>query len=291
MRWIVFVMCAASAALVPVRLLSAGRPIANSKTVLVSVVAGTSGPVRDLAPSDIKMDEGRRAVEVVGVDPANGPMSISLLLDTTYPAGRIPPTADLRRAVTTFVSTVTAAAPDAEFAVYSVSNAAIPLCDFTSDRPRIAGAIANLAMGAQSASPILEGIVEASHTLERKPAPRRAVVAVTFASAEAAGEDPSYVAAELLKSGATLWVVSVSGVADAPNVAREEVWRTVPASSGGMNLHVLQSSGLEEQLKTVANTLTSQYTVTFARKNDSAVQQLSGATTKGAKILFSHWVR
>ena len=58
-----------------------------------------------------------------------------------------------------------------------------------------------------------------------------------------------------------------------------------------MNLHVLQISGLENQLKAIANTLASQYTITFARKSDSAVQQLTGNTTKGAKILFSHWVR
>lgn len=291
MRGIVFLTCAAAVALIPARLLSAGTPIANSKTVLVSVTATASGPIRALSPGDVRMEEGNKGVEVTAIDPANGPMSISLVLDTTYPAGRIPPTQDLRRAVTSFVSTMAAAAPDAQFAVSAVSNAAIPLCDFTADPTRIASAIGNVVVGAQSASPMLEGLVDASHSLERRPAPRRAIVAISFASAEAAGEDPSYVATELLKSGATLWTISVSGTSDAPPLAREQVWRTVTASSGGMNLHVLQISGLENQLKAIANTLASQYTITFARKSDSAVQQLTGNTTKGAKILFSHWVR
>ena len=290
MRRMIFRMCAAAVVLIPVPLLSA--PAADSKTVLVSVVAAASGPVGDLSPADVRMQEGRTPVEVTGVASAGGPISVSLVLDTSYPMGRFPPTQDLRRGVTSFVSAVRSAAPDAQFSLYSVSNAAIPLCDFTADPARIADAIAHLVVGTQAASPMLEGVVDASHALERRPPPRRAIVAVSFGSTEAGAERPVDVAADLLKSGATLWTVSVTGTGDvAQSVARDEVWSRVTAGSGGMGIRVVQASGLETQMKIVANTLASQYTVTFARKRDGPVEQLAGETTTGAKILFSHWVR
>ena len=292
MKRIDFWICAALAAVLPVALLSAGTPIANSKTVLASVVAPPSGPIEGLSASDVKMQEDRNTVEVTGVARVTGPMFISLLLDTTYPMGRNPPTQDLRRAVTSFVAAVRAASPDAQFALYSVSNAAIPLCDFTADPVQIANAIAHIVVGVQSASPMLEGVVAASQTLEHQPPPRRAIVAVSLGSAEAGAERPSGVAKELLKSGATLWTVSVASTEDAaPAAARDEVWTRLTAASGGLGIQVVQISGLENQLKVIANTLASQYSVTFARKADGAVKPLTGETAKGAKILFSHWVR
>lgn len=286
-----FWMCAALTAFVSAPLLSAGTAAANSKTVLVSVTASASGPVQGLSAGDVKMQEDKSPVEVTDIAPVTGPMSVALLLDTTHPVGQNAPTQDLRRAVTSFVSTLRAAVPDAQFAVYSVSNAAIPLSDFTSDPATIAKAIANLVIAAQSGSPMLEGVVDASQRLERQPPPRREIVAVSLGSAEAGAERPSNLARELLKSGATLWSVSVASTRDvAQAAARDEVWNKLTAASGGLGIQVVQISGLEHQMQVIANTLASQYTVTFARKSDGAVKPLTGEA-KGAKILFSHWVR
>jgi hypothetical protein len=285
-------ICAAVVALAPATDPSA-RPLAASiKTILVSVTATADAPVRGLSAADFRVDEEGAPVEVTAVSPALQPMSVVILLDTTYALGRNAPTQDVRRAATAFVSTVRAAAPDTQFALCSVSNAAIPLTDFTADPARMTDAIAHIVVGAQSASPMLEGVIQASQSLEHRPAPRRAIVAVSLGSAEAGRERLTTITRELQSSGATLWAVSVAGSGDiAPASVRDEVWNTMPAASGGIDVQVVQATGLENQLKMIANTLVSQYLVTFARKENGPVGALTGQTAKGAKILFSHWVR
>ena len=271
---------------------SAAAVSAGSKTVLVSLAATASGPIQGLSAGDVKVQEDKTPVEVTEVVPATDPMSVVLVLDVTYPMGRNPPTQDLRRAVTSFVSTVRSGAPDAQFAILSVSNAAVPLVDFTSDQARIADAIGHIVVGAQTGSVMLEGVVRASQSLEHRPAPRRAIVAVSFGSAEAGAERPSNVAKELQKSGATLWTMSLASSSDvAQAAARDEAWSKLTAASGGLGLAGVEVTGLDNQLKTIANTLVSQYSVTFARKGDGAVKPLTGETAKGAKILFSRWMR
>ena len=47
----------------------------------------------------------------------------------------------------------------------------------------------------------------------------------------------------------------------------------------------------DAQLTTVANSLASQVTLRVVRKKDGAVKELKGQTTKGAQVLFTHWMR
>jgi hypothetical protein len=285
-------ICAAVVALAPATDPSARPLAASTKTILVSVTATADAPVQALSAADFTIEEQDAPVEITAVFSASQPMSVVLLLDTTYALGRNAPTQDVRRAASAFVSTLRAAAPDTQVALYSVSNAAIPLTDFTADPVRIADAIAHIVVGAQSASPMLEGVIQASQSLEHRPAPRRAIVAVSLGSAEAGREHPTTIVQELQASGATLWTVSVAGSGDiAPASVRDEVWNKMTRASGGIGVQVVQATGLENQLTMIANTLLSQYLVTFARNESGPLGGLTGRTSKGAKVLFSHWVR
>jgi hypothetical protein len=263
----------------------------DEKTVLVSVAATETGPARALKASDFKIQEEKNAVEVSGADLATEPMSIVVVVDTTQPAGIVPPTQDIRKALSTFVATVLGTASDSQIALYQVANAATPVTEFTSSKAELDKGIALIVSGSNTAGVMLEGVLAASARLGEKPPPRRAIVCISFGTAEAGNLQPKKVAEELVKSGATLWVVSVETSTDTGATTREQVWGQVTVASGGMRKSTVGVSGLEAQMKSVANSLLSQYTLTLARKGGGGVKPLKGQTSAGAQVLFTRWMR
>ena len=73
--------------------------------------------------------------------------------------------------------------------------------------------------------------------------------------------------------------------------AREEVLNVVTRASGGMRLTAVEATGLESMLKSVANSLLSQYTVTFTRPGNAEVKSTQMETSKGGKVLLTPWMR
>ena len=64
----------------------------------------------------------------------------------------------------------------------------------------------------------------------------------------------------------------------------------IPLGLGGLRLTAVEPSGLGGMLTKVANSLTSQYTVTFARPDASAMKPVK-MEARGAKVLLSPWLR
>ncbi len=102
---------------------------------------------------------------------------------------------------------------------------------------------------------------------------------------------PTDVGNPVRKSGATLWVVSVQRAADQPLTNRDMVWTRATADSGGLRQNAIQTNRLDAQMRTVANSLLSQYTLRIVRKREGAVKDLEGHTTGGSQVLFTHWMR
>ena len=73
--------------------------------------------------------------------------------------------------------------------------------------------------------------------------------------------------------------------------AREEVLNVVTRASGGMRLTAVEATGLEPMLKSVANSLLSQDTVTFTRPGTGDVKSTEMQTSKGGKVLLTPWMR
>ena len=65
----------------------------------------------------------------------------------------------------------------------------------------------------------------------------------------------------------------------------------VTRSSGGTRLTIIDPSGLEAMLKSVANSLLSQYSVTFTRPGSGEVKSTEMQTSKGGKVLLTPWMR
>ena len=126
--------------------------------------------------------------------------------------------------------------------------------------------------------------------IAERPAPRRAIVAVGMGTAEGTALLPKRVSDEVLASGATLWVVSVQGAADASLTNRDTVWTRGTEASGGLRQNVVQATRLEASLLNVANSLLSQYYLKMTRTRDGAMKPLKG-TAQGSQVLFTRWVR
>ena len=72
---------------------------------------------------------------------------------------------------------------------------------------------------------------------------------------------------------------------------REEVLNVVTRASGGQRLTAVEATGLEPMLKGVANSLLSQYTVTFVRSGNAEVKLTQMETSKGGKVLMTPWMK
>jgi len=262
----------------------------DQKLALVTVVADQTKPANTLAPADFKLSEDGGTVEVVEAVPARDPLSIVLLVDTALPADGSAVTPELRRALKAFIGAIHAGDPSAQIGMYRVENAAIPMKDFTSARAELEASVDLLASGTAAGSKMLEGVVFAARQVGARPAPRRAIVCVSIGTADGTSLNPKDVSDAVVKSGATLWVVSVQNSRDASLTNRDTVWTRVTELTGGQRLNVVQATRLDVPLQSIANSLLSQYFLKMARSRDGALKGIKG-TAAGAPVLFTRWTR
>ena len=281
----------------------AASPSQQQKTALVTVVAEADGPVSGLTAQDFVVREDRVPRPVVAVERAADPMFVTLLIDTVGPPmggpeawrpdGRagLAQTQDLRRALTSFVTTIKGGSPDAQIAVLEYAGAAVTVLDFTTSSTEMDKYIQRLFPNRRADGVVIEALVDAAKKLSDKPSPRRAIVSVDFNSRDSSAVHAMNQAAEnVRKSGATVWTISIRGTS-ASSSNREEVLNVVTRASGGMRLTAVEATGLDAMLKSIANTLLSQYTVTFTRPANAEVKSTQMETSKGGKVLLTPWMR
>lgn len=262
------------------------------KTALVTVIAEAGGPVATLTARDFVVREDKATREVVGAERATEPLFITLLVDTTQPPiGMLPPTQDLRKALSSFVTIIKGGNPDAQIAIMDFAGASVTTLDFTPDATALDRVIQRLFPSRQADAVLLEALVDAGKKLSAKPAPRRAIVSVDFNSRDTSAQQTMKDTTDAIrKAGATVWAVSIRGTAFSTS-AREEVLNVVTRASGGLRLTAIEPTGLEPMLKSVANSLLSQYSVTFVRPGNASVKSTQMETSKGGKVLMTTWMR
>lgn len=271
--------------------LGAAVVTANEKIALVSVVADPAKPANGLTPADFTITEGKDAVQVVEAVPAKDPLSVVMLADTALPSDGRAATPELRRALHGFVATLLTGEPTAHIALYQVASAPIPVTDFTGTRADLDAHIDLIASGTPIGSAMLEGVVTAAKKLGSRPAPRRAIVAISMGTGENTSLQPKAVADAARQSGATLWVLSVQGLAENQLTNRDAAWTQATEDTGGLRRNIVETTQLESHLQAVANSLLSQYYLKMIRKSDGAVKGLKGQTAQRSQVLFTHWMR
>lgn len=258
-------------------------PPPDTMLALITVLAPASGPVTDLSPKDFTVREGKRTIDVTAADLATQPLSIELLVDNSQPSGIPPPTADLRTALDGFVQAIRAGDPNAKIGMYLFAGASIPSVKLGAPAGDLDAAIAHLIPAPQPTGALIEALTDASHELAEQPAPRRAIVSIDVASAESTPDTAARNADKTVyQTGATVWAISVtSALKEMPK--RDIVLEAVTRRTGGERLSIAQASGLPTQLKAIANSLLSQYTIQFARPSGQ-LQELAIQTPKGKAL-------
>jgi len=262
------------------------------KIALVTVVADAKGPVKDLTAKDFVVTEDKANREVVDARLADEPLSIALLVDTTVPpVGVTPPTQDLRTSLAAFVKAIRASSPGAQISMAEFSGASVEKVKFGALPLTLDDAVAKVYPNQPGNAVLLEALVDGAKRLNEQPKPRRAIVSVDFNSQEGSAERTMKAAAdEVHNAGATLWTVSMRGTTP-QSVNREEVLNKITTANGGLRLTSIDASGLQPNLLIIANSLASQYEITFTRTGNDKPKSTTFATTKGGKVLQTPWMR
>ena len=94
------------------------------------------------------------------------------------------------------------------------------------------------------------------------------------------------VMADLGQAGATVWTVSLR-LPRATSSKREAALNVMSKDTGGLRLVAGAASGLDALLGRVADSLASQYIVTFERDGSDQPGQIEMETTQGHKVHVS----
>ena len=264
----------------------------TDRTALVTVLAESGTPIRDLKAGDFIVKEDGKKREVVDAKLSGDQLSVALLLDTAQPArGVAYPTNALRSAASAFVHAIHAANPDAHVALWQYASAATVSVEFTNKADDLENAISRLYPNQQTSAVLLEALDGAAKQLAGRSTSRRAIVSVDFDSPESSTERLVQQSADsITNSGATFWAVSVrAGGTTSP--IREEVLDKMTKANGGKRYSSPDASGLEGMLKKVAASLTSQYVVTFTHPGEGQARSTTFETVGGPKVLLTPFMR
>jgi|SRR5579862_1718764 len=241
----------------------------NLRSMYVSVVDDAGAPAPGLGPSDFMVREDNTAREVLRVGPADEPMQIAVLVDTSQAARSDIP--HMRTALPAFVAALTQASQGEwknQVAIIGFGERPTILAEYTSLPAALQKGIDRIWPMPSSGPYLLDAISETSQGFKKREVQRPVIIAIA-----AEGEELSYAGYEqvldrLSSAGAPLYALMLG----TPNTStrdesrnRQIVLDRGPASSGGYREQLLTSMALDGKLKLLANQLTHQYLVTYSR--------------------------
>lgn len=230
----------------------------------VTALDSSGAPVPFLNPEDITIREDRTAREILDVTPAADPMEIVLLVDNSQAAE--PYIRDYRQALPAFIQAIAADETGARHQVSIVTLADRPTIntDYTLDLALAAKGSERIFSLPGSGAYLLDAIVEVSRGITRRTARRPVIVAVSTEGPEMSNRSYPAVVEPLRGTSAAFHVVTVGRPLN-NNQDRGIVLDMGSKNSGGSYNTVLMSTGLMTKLKSLANELTHQFKVTYAR--------------------------
>ena len=269
----------------------AAAPAASTlveKSILVTVLDKDLAPVRDLAVAEFSVTEDGARREVTAAALATDLLFVSVLIDTSrVPLGDVDRLRDVRTSLAAFVKTLHAASPTAEIALTTVGGAGVLVKDFTNQTIELERITGRLVPDHRENSVVLEALIEAGRGLVDKPSPRRAIVTIDFASMERSEVQPTTVITEVLKSGASVWCVSVHGSQGFTAPRRDTTLNFLTKNTGGVRATALVPSALGHVMTNLARSLTSQYVVTYTRPDGAAPKSIVPSAKRGSKFLMA----
>lgn len=238
---------------------------ATPRALYVSVVDKAGSPVPGIRQADLVVREDSVAREILRIEPAADPMQIAILVDNSGGTSNI--IADLRRALPPLVDTLLTGARN-EVAIIGLGGRPTILADFTRDRARLQKGMDLLWSQPGSGNYLLDGIIEISQGFKKRGATRPVIIAVTTEGPELSSRSYQQALGPLHDSGAAFYAFVIGPLArDNSDEARnrEVVLDEGTRTTGGHRETIMASSGLGMRLTQLADEITHQYRVTYAR--------------------------
>jgi VWFA-related protein len=241
---------------------------AIQRAMHVSVLNEAGAPVADLGLSDFIVREDNVAREVLKVEPATEPMQIAILIDNSWAARDDVPR--IRQALPSFVATLTGNVNGQknEIAIIGIGERPTILADYTFIQAGLQKGIDRLWPQRGSGAYLLDGIIEVCQGLKKREARRPVMVAITTEGQEFSNRQHDQVLDPLRATGTTFYALAIgspSGSLSDEARNRNLVLDEGPRFTGGHRIELLTSMALEGKLKQLADELTHQYKVTYAR--------------------------
>jgi len=236
---------------------------AKPKDVYVSVLDGKGNPVEGLTMNDFTVREDNVAREVLKVAPATEPLTVALLVDDSQAANE--GIQMIRDGVRNFIKALDG---KAEIALVSFGDRPTIVVDYTSDQKKLEAGVGRLFPRPGAGSYLLEAIVEVSKGLQKREAKRPVIAVLMLEDVEFSNRYYQQVLSDLDKSGAAMHVLSIGQPsADTSDEIRNRnmVVAEGTARTGGRRDQLLAISATPEKMKQLADELSKQYVVTYAR--------------------------
>ena len=266
---------------------SASRAQALQRSIYVSVLNAAGAPVPDLGPSDFIVREDNLAREILRVGPASTPMHVALLVDTSSASTNS--LRDIREAVTEFVKGTTGTDVKHQVTMIGVGERPTLLVDYTSEQAKLLTGVGLIFPHTQSGAYLLDGVIETSRGFKKREAQRPVIVAIATNGPELSNRYHDQVQKALDDTGASFHIVMIgpppNDFASSEGRERAITFSTATDSTGGRYDNVLAASALPDRLKQVANELTHQYLVTYARPDSLIPPEHVTITGKRADLV------
>ena len=241
----------------------------NQRSLYVSVVDDNGAPVPDLGIRDFVVREDNTAREVLDVRPAEEPMQIALLVDTSQGARNN--IQFMRSALPDFVTALTnpnEAGRKNEVALIGFGERPTVLTEYTSNPAELKKGINRVWSQQGSGAYFLDAVYETTQAFKKREATRPVIVALVTEGGELSYRQYDQVVDALHQGDAPLYAIMFGTPSSALREGerkRKQGLHPRLTDSGGNREQLLAPSGLGDRLKRLAAQLTHQYRVTYAR--------------------------
>jgi VWFA-related protein len=253
--------------------------------IYTSVLDKSGTPVPNLTPADFVVREDNIAREVLRVEPATTPIQFALLVDNSSASGRS--IRDIREATSEFIKAVTGSGMKNELALITVAERPTILVDYTTDQAKLLKGAAIFSQPSSGAY-MLDGIFETARGFKKREAPRPVIVGIATNGPEFSTRYRDQVIGALNDVGASLHIIMIgpppTDITTNEGRERAYIYSDGTEITGGRYDNVLAASAMAMRLKQLADELTHQYLVTYARPQTLIPPEHIKITSKRADV-------
>jgi hypothetical protein len=236
------------------------------RAMYVSALTDAGAPIPGLGPSDFVVREDKMAREVLKVEPAVDSMQIAILVDTSQGARN--DISHMRDALPAFIKTLTTGEVKNEVAIIAIGERPTVFTNYTYSQAELKKGVDRIWSTQGSGAYLLDGIIETCQGFKKRAAQRPVIVAILSEGPELSNRDHLQVLEPLRAGGAAFHAITMgrpsTSLSDETR-NRNLVLDEGPRETGGRREELLTSMALAAQLTQLADELTHQYKLTYAR--------------------------